>query len=162
MEFRGALDLCGFRDLGCVGSPFTWCNNQFNGVVTWIKLDRGVATASWSQKFPTVQVHHISSSLSNHCLLWICSNDDNVCFYKRGRPFRYKVMWMKDDQCEGVIKDAWDEQHWGNPINNLVTKVEACYTKLKTWNRLSFGNIQSLLEKKRKLLAQAEALSMTG
>ncbi|XP_050262817.1 uncharacterized protein LOC126707271 [Quercus robur] len=68
---------------------------------------------------------------------------------------------MKDDRCEGVIKDAWVEQHWGNPINRLVTKVEACYTKLKTWNRTSFGHIRSLLEKKRKLLAQAEALLMT-
>ena len=47
IEFRGALDFCGFRDLGFVGAPFTWCNNQFDGVVTWIRLDRGVATASW-------------------------------------------------------------------------------------------------------------------
>ena len=25
--FHEALDFCGFRDLGFVGSPFTWCNN---------------------------------------------------------------------------------------------------------------------------------------
>lgn len=109
-----------------------------------------------------MRVHHIAGSLSDHCPLWICSDDENVRFYKRGRPFRFEVMWMKDDRCEGVIKDAWEEQHWGNPINRLVTKVEACCTKLKTWNRTSFGHIQSLLEKKRKLLAQAEALLMTG
>nr|XP_023891885.1 uncharacterized protein LOC112003894 [Quercus suber]XP_023929367.1 uncharacterized protein LOC112040706 [Quercus suber] len=111
VEFRGALDFCGFKDLGFVGSPFTWCNNQFDGVVTWIRLDRGVATASWSQKFPTVRVHHISGSLSDHCPLWICSDDENVRFYKRDRPFRFEVMWMKDAQCEGVIKDAWEERH---------------------------------------------------
>ena len=40
--------------------------------------------------------------------------------------------------------------------------MEACCTKLKTWNKISFGHIRSLLENKRKLLAQAEALSMTG
>ena len=34
--FRDALDFCGFRDLGFVGLPFTWCNNQFDGEVTWI------------------------------------------------------------------------------------------------------------------------------
>ena len=109
--------------------------------ITWIRLDRGVATASWFQKFPTVRVHHIAGTLSDHCPLWICSDDENVRFYKRGRPFRFEVMWMKDDRCEGVIKDAWEEQHWGNPINRLVTKVEACCTKLKTWNRTSFGHI---------------------
>ena len=53
-EFRGVIDFCGFRDLGYVGSPFTWCNNQFDGVVTWIRLDRGMASSSWSQKFPSV------------------------------------------------------------------------------------------------------------
>lgn len=62
VEFRAALDFCGFRDLGFVGSPFTWCNNQFDGVVTWIRLDRGVATPSWSQMFPSAKVHHISGS----------------------------------------------------------------------------------------------------
>ena len=38
-EFREALDFCGFRDLGFVGNPFTWCNNQFDGEVTWTRLD---------------------------------------------------------------------------------------------------------------------------
>ena len=44
--FRATLDFCGLRDLGYVGSPFTWCNNQFDGVVTWIRLDRGVTMTS--------------------------------------------------------------------------------------------------------------------
>lgn len=86
VEFRAALDFCGFRDLGFVGSPFTWCNNQFDGVVTRIRLDRGVATPSWSQMFPSAKVHHISGSLSDHCPLWICSYDENRRFYKNGHP----------------------------------------------------------------------------
>ena len=81
--FRVALDFCGLRDLGYVGSPFTWCNNQFDGVITWIRLDRGVATTSWSQLFPTVRVHHIAGSLLEHCPLWVCSDDENVRFYKK-------------------------------------------------------------------------------
>lgn len=48
VDIRGALDFSGFRDLGFVGLPFTWSNNQFDGVVTWIHLDRGVATLAWS------------------------------------------------------------------------------------------------------------------
>jgi len=38
-EFRDTLDFCGFRDLGYVGSPFTWCKSQFDGEVTWIRLE---------------------------------------------------------------------------------------------------------------------------
>ena len=47
-------------------------------------------------------------------------------------------------------------------MKRLVSRVEACGTSLKSWNRLSFGHVRSLLGKKRKLLAKAEALSMTG
>ena len=27
-----------------MGAPFTRCNNQYDGTVTWIRLDKGVAT----------------------------------------------------------------------------------------------------------------------
>ena len=45
-DFREALDCCGFQDLGFMGAPYTWCNNQFDRIITWIILDRGVATSS--------------------------------------------------------------------------------------------------------------------
>lgn len=160
VAFRAALDFCGFRDLGFVGSPFTWCNNQFDGVVTWIRLDRGVATPSWSAMFPSVRVHHISGSLSDHCPLWLCSDDESVRYYKQGRPFRFEAMWMKDDRCEGVVRNAWERQPEGNPMEVVANKIENCSTQLKTWSRLSFGNIKRLLQQKKKLLVQAEALSM--
>ena len=85
-EFREALDFCGFQDLGFVGAPFTWCNNHFNEEVTWVRLDRGVATLAWTQLFPTVCIHHIQGTLSDHCPLWLCSNNENVRFYKKENP----------------------------------------------------------------------------
>ena len=78
VAFREALDFYGFRDLGYVGSPFTWCNNQFNGAITWIRLDRGVATPSWTEMFPSVCVHHIEGLLSDHTPLWVCSDNEQV------------------------------------------------------------------------------------
>ena len=91
-EFREALDLCGLRDLGFVGSPYTWCNNQFDGEVTWIFLDRGVETPSWLQMFPTIRVHHVKGTLSDHCPLCLCSDDENVRFYNKSRPFHFEVV----------------------------------------------------------------------
>ena len=88
--FREALDFCGFR--GFVGSPFTWYNNRIDEMVTWIRLDKGVATPSWSQLFPMVRVHHVEGSLLDHCPLWIRSNDKNIRFYKRNRPFRFEAV----------------------------------------------------------------------
>ena len=74
IEFRGALDFCGFRDLGFVGAPFTWCNNQFDGVVTWIRLDRGVATphgcrGSLRCGFTTSRVRYLTAALCGYALM---------------------------------------------------------------------------------------------
>ena len=129
-DFRSAIDFCGLRDLGYVGSPFTWCNNQFDGVVTWIRLDKGVATTAWTQLFPPVRVHHIAGSLSDHYPLWVCSDDENVRFYKKGRPFRFEVVWMTDERCESVIKNAWDGNSLDNPMVRLVRKVDVCRSSL--------------------------------
>ena len=161
-ELREALDFCGFRDFGFVGTPFTWCTNQFEGEVIWIRLDRGVATPNWIQLFPTVCIHHIGGTLSDHCPLWLCSDDENVRFYKKSRPFRSEAVWLKDEACEGVIKRAWNDHNYGNPVGRLIGKVEACRSSLQKWSRLSFGNIRRMLKQKRKKLVQAESMSMAG
>ena len=141
VAFREALDFCGLRDLGYVGSPFTWCNNQLKGVITWIKLDKGVATPSWTTMFPYVRVHHIASSLLNHSPLWVCSDDENTRFYTKRRPFRFEAVWMRDKHSEGVIKNAWGCHTRGKLMDNLIHKVEECRIQLQTWSRHFVGNI---------------------
>lgn len=157
-DFRATLDFCGLHDLGYVGSPFTCCNNQFDGVVTWIRLDRGVATTSWTQLFPSVRIHHIAGSMSDHYPLWVCSDDENRRFYKKGRPFHFKAVWMKDERCEDVIKNAWDGPSLGNRAESLVRKVDICRSSLQTWSKLSFGNIQCLLLQKKKITCSSGSI----
>ena len=69
---------------------------------------------------------------------------------------------MKDERCEGVIKDAWVRQKLGNPMKKVMGKIDACSISLRSWSQLSFGNIRRMLEIKKEQLIQAEALSMRG
>lgn len=144
--------------MGFIGSPSTWCNNQFDGEVTWIRLDKGVATPSWSQLFPTIRIHHLQGTLSNHCPLWLCFDDENVRFYKKSRSFRFEA--VKDERCEGIIKGAWSGQNFGELVDRLIGKIDACRLSLQKWSKQSFSNIRRLLAQKKKQLAQAEAMSM--
>ena len=112
--------------------------------------------------FPSVRVHHLPGSLSDHCPLWISSDDENIRFYKRNRPFRFEAVWLKDERCEGVVKTAWEHNVPGSPMERLIGRVEVCRANLQTWNRVSFGNIRNQLRNKKKQLAKAEALSMAG
>ena len=161
-EFRSVLDFCGLRDLGFVGPPFTWCNNHFEGEMIWIRLDRGVATPSWSKLFPTIRLHHIKGTLSDHFPLWLCFDDENVRFYKKSRPFCFEAVWLKDERCEGIIKSAWEGKNVGEPVGRLMCKVDACRLSLQKWSRLSFSNSRHLLAQKKKQLAQVELMSMVG
>ena len=69
---------------------------------------------------------------------------------------------MKDERCEGVIKDAWVRQKLGNPMKKVMGKIDACSTSLRSWSQLSFGNIRRMLEIKKEQLIQAKALSIRG
>lgn len=69
---------------------------------------------------------------------------------------------MRDKTCKGVIKRAWESNSAGAPIDNLIHKVNVCQTQLQSWSRMHFGNIHRSLAKKKKFLAQAEALSKLG
>ena len=80
--------------------------------------------------FPIVRVHHVTRTLSDHYPLWLCSDDENVRFYKKNRPFRFEAVWLKYDRCEGVIKNAKEGCNYGDPVNMVISKVEACCTKL--------------------------------
>lgn len=53
-------------------------------------------------------------------------------FIKRTGFFRFdfEAVWLKDDQCEGVIKNSWEGYNYGDPMNKVISKVEACRTKL--------------------------------
>ena len=115
--------------MGFIGSPSTWCNNQFDGEVTWIRLDKGVATPSWSQLFPTIRIHHLQGTLSNHCPLWLCFDDENVRFYKKSRSFRFEA--VKDERCEGIIKGAWSGRNFGELVDRLIGKIDGCRLSLQ-------------------------------
>lgn len=81
-------------------------------------------------------------------------------FTKKRRSFRFEAVWMKEEQCGGVIKNAWEGQGMGSPMQNFIHKMDRCCVQLQTWSRMSFGNMCRLLGQKKKSLAQAEAISM--
>ena len=43
-NFSDCLDVCGLKDLGYSGLPYTWCNRRFGGQMVRVRLDRALAT----------------------------------------------------------------------------------------------------------------------
>ena len=106
--------------------------------------------------FPSTYVHHISGSLSNHCPLWICTDDENIRFHRKIRPFRFEALWMMDEWWEGVIKNSREGQSMTNLMERVVNKIKMCNLSLQMWSKQSFGNVCCLLQQKKELLVQVE------
>ena len=104
--FREALEYCRLRDLGFNEYPFAWCNRRLGDQNVCICLDKGVALVEWILKFPSSQIHHLEAFHSNHKPILLYTDSEFKRFYIKGCPFRFEAMWIKDNSCEGIIKDS--------------------------------------------------------
>ena len=108
-SFCDALDFCCLKDLGFNGFPFTWCNKRARDQKFWIRLDRDVALVDWILQFPSSSIHHLDAFHSNHKPILLCSDSEINHFYRKGRSFCFKAMWLKDDTCDKVVRKPWGD-----------------------------------------------------
>ena len=154
------MDDCGFHDLGYSGAPFTWCNNRFLGPTVWERLDRALASSSWITQFPQASIHHLDYIGLDHKALWINTTEAPIA--SGNKPFKFEEMWLSEEECSKTIDSAWQIPIEGNDMFQVVSKLNHCKNRLKSWSRSSFGSIHKNLQEKRTELNHAEAQSMRG
>ena len=115
-----------------------------------------MATIDWILCFPAFHIHHLDAFHSDHKPLLLCSDSEFKHFYKKGHPFRFEAMWLKDNTCEDVIKQSWK----GDPMPNIdwgfTRKIIAYQVNLRVWNKNCFEHMPNTLAKKLKDLKWAE------
>lgn len=70
-DFHDILVECDLRDLGYIGSPFTWCNNREGNHRILERLDPFLANSLWFELFPLSLVCNGQVAYSDHCLIWL-------------------------------------------------------------------------------------------
>ncbi|KAM1131908.1 hypothetical protein FF1_046364 [Malus domestica] len=68
-DFREFVAQNELMDLGFVGYPFTWRNNQEAKPIQQ-RLDRGLATMGWQDLYPENTIRHVVLEGSDHALLF--------------------------------------------------------------------------------------------
>ena len=148
------------KTLSLMASHFTWCNRRPGDRNVWIRLDRGVAIMDWILRFPTSRIHHMECFHLDHRSILLISDAEQKCFYRKGRPFKFEAMWLKDKTCENVIKESWED------VNDMILKcvlskkISTCQENLKIWNCVAFGQVRTTLAKKLKDLCVVEEASL--
>lgn len=70
-KFRQALDASELMEIRVQNRRFTWSNGQLNPTLMY--LDRVFCNKEWADKFMGVSLQALSSSLSDHCPLFLCN-----------------------------------------------------------------------------------------
>ncbi|XP_075645526.1 uncharacterized protein LOC142616592 [Castanea sativa] len=126
--------------MGYIGPKFTWLYQKTNGEQIRERLDRALATQGWMDVFPNAKLYHLSTSVSDHSplLLRMIHKPRKL---KGKKCFRFESMWLKDHQCEEVVKEAWEEgclSAQGHVLNNCL---KMCQSKLDMWNKTYFSHV---------------------
>ena len=131
VAFRDALSDCGLSDLGFSGLPYTY-NNWHNGDDNVkVRLDRAVACSTWRDLFGDAVLHHLVSSRSDHCPLFLEIRKEN---WERHKPriFRYEIMWERLESLVVEIKKAWCTDSSREGLGGVVAALKRVQTALRT------------------------------
>ncbi|XP_075659272.1 uncharacterized protein LOC142629188 [Castanea sativa] len=70
--------------------------------------------------------------------------------------FRFESMWLKDEQCEAVVSEAW-ERGISMGSQNLFTQcMDECRRSLSSWNKNTFGHVGRKISTLQKRLQWLE------
>ncbi|KAL8108439.1 hypothetical protein AgCh_024775 [Apium graveolens] len=149
--FKEAVNESGLQDLGYVGNEFTW--ERSRGSPTWIqeRLDRGIDNYEWRRLFPTVTIKVLEVSTSDHLPLFLELN--RQVYVPKTRRFRFENMWIKEDQCQKLVKDSWEEVMG----RSIMEKVEYVCWKLAEWGGGQVKEMRLKLQDYRKEMRRYRA-----
>ena len=137
-----------------MGKSFTWRNKKDANAFVTTGLDRMMALSTWIEVFVGAVVTHLAVQNSDHCP-FILDIPNGLRVQREKKIFRFEAMWVKDEQCKGIV-----EQSWGDVVAEeslmfqVVEKLKGCRASLIGWSIERFGSLASTIKGKRAQLQQ--------
>ncbi|MBA0820763.1 hypothetical protein Gohar_021472, partial [Gossypium harknessii] len=112
--------------MGYSGIWYTWERGNLPEMNIRERLDRGVANEKWMDLFPTGNIHHLTSTLSDHCPLLISTN--NASRFKTVPSFKFEAWWTTEESIEEEIQKSWKSSN-----GSVLEKLENLQISLSKW-----------------------------
>ncbi|KAL0360990.1 UNVERIFIED_CONTAM: putative mitochondrial protein [Sesamum radiatum] len=117
-DFRNALDEVMLSDIGFQGDKYTWSNRR---------------------EFP----HTVLARLDRVCVSPAPRNGKS---HRKQKVWRFEAMWLRSDDCEKVVSEAWS-RNVRSDSSALLGNSESCRMGFISWSMKSFGNVKKNIEK---------------
>ncbi|XP_040942293.1 uncharacterized protein [Gossypium hirsutum] len=145
VEFREVLKECQLIDVGYSGTWYTWEKGNLPETNIRERLDRGVANEKWMELFPRGNIHHLTSSLSDHCPLLISTTNESR--FKGIPSFKFEAWWTTKESIEDEIKKSWESSN-----GSIFEKIEILQISLSKWAKSIKKERKGLTDKLTKVL----------
>ncbi|GAA0138878.1 hypothetical protein LIER_00536 [Lithospermum erythrorhizon] len=138
-NFRQVVTDCGLFDVQYVGFHYTWCNSFKSPNSTKPRLDRGLASKSWMDRFPQAKLTHLSINTSDHLPIFLSIGDQTLgwCLYESSRE---------------VVQKAWDKSRKLDPGIRVFDGIRNSILELLKWKRDTLGMVHTSMKEKQDQL----------
>ena len=150
------VDVCGLNDLGFEGRNWTFKKKVAGGSYCRVRLDCGLATADWCNKFSHAKVQHLAVAASDHgpiLLEWRPA----VHRRRQGKRFRYEQIWETHLEFSGTLAESWQREGEAKSLSELQEKLKGVSRHLSIWERATFGQVQYELRNLNKRLEDMQS-----
>jgi hypothetical protein len=139
-RFRRALDASELIEPRLQNRRYTWSNGR--ATPTLVHLDRVFCNQDWAAIFPTVSLQALSSSLSDHCPLLLCT----MLQRPRRAVFKFEHFWTRIPGFADVVAAAWAQPVQGtNALMILHNRLQSTARSLKEWSKTLFSDARTQL-----------------
>lgn len=110
---------------------------------TLVRLDRAFCSRDWDEMFPDISMQAMSSSLSDHCPLFLC----NMHQPHRRATFKFESFWARVPGFMETVESAWATPVNGiSPLMVLHNKLTNTSVALRTWSKSLFSEARIQLQ----------------
>uniref|UniRef100_A0A8I6XX79 Reverse transcriptase domain-containing protein n=1 Tax=Hordeum vulgare subsp. vulgare TaxID=112509 RepID=A0A8I6XX79_HORVV len=153
-RFKQALEDCQLHDLGFVGDPYTWQNNNHDAQ-QYIRerVYRPVATSEWCSRFLEYGVVHGDPRHSDNRPIIVHLDHESFRQRKKkrreGGNLKFEASWMTEEACSAVIENAWQRETTSRG-GTVVQALKGVAGDLQHWSRTSLGVMERRIAKLKK------------
>ncbi|XP_075088447.1 uncharacterized protein LOC142170438 [Nicotiana tabacum] len=101
------------------------------------RLDRCLANLEFQQRFPGVEITHLSKIGSDHCPMLIKCDIETPPIKK---PFRFLNFWVKHETFKSVVKANWQADFSADPFILFNHKLKKLKKALSSWSKSTYGD----------------------
>lgn len=141
-EFQLWTDSCQLTHLMTRGAQFTWSNGR-RGNCTEKRLDRAICNDSWLNYWYSVSCCTLTRSKSDHFPLLVSLKKEERNY---SSSFKFFKMWSSHPDCIKVVSEVWSSSIVWCPMFILSQKLKMLKLRLKTWSKVTFGDVNKRVE----------------